>query len=135
MRAIVAIDQRQQISADRRLRGRVDFRKGIHDATRLERRQLQRQSVALRGRVKVALPSIGSACTGFDEAFLDQLLEDPVQALLGDPQDVEQFGDGETWLAIDEMQHPMVRATEIVVAKDTVGIARRSRDRRRRTAR
>ena len=34
-----------------------------------------------------------------------------------------KFGDGQAWLAIDEMQHPMVRAPEIVVAKDTVGIA------------
>ena len=75
------------------------------------------------GRVKVALPSIGSACARLDEAFFDELLQDPIQALLGDPQDVEQFGNGESGLAIDEMQHPMVSASKIVVAKDAVGVA------------
>ena len=72
---------------------------------------------ALRRRVKVALPSVGGACAALDEALLDELLEDPVQALLGDPQDVEQLGDGEAGLAVDEMQHPMVRAPEAVVGQ------------------
>ena len=58
-----------------------------------------------------------------DEALLDQLLEDPVEALLGDAQDVEELRDGQAGLPVDEMQDPVMRAAEAVIAEDPVGIA------------
>jgi hypothetical protein len=58
-----------------------------------------------------------------------------VQTLLGDLQDVEEFGDRQPGLPIDEMEHAMMGAAERVIRQDQVGVGRRNRDRRRRTTR
>jgi hypothetical protein len=42
-------------------------------------------------------------------AGVDQLLQDPRQALLGDLKDVEKFSDRQAWAAIDEVEDPVMR--------------------------
>ena len=115
MRAVVAD---RSAPADKRLT--ASFAPGsIPDRARMMRRVCSLASFSARswpcGRgEEQALPPVGGAGAALDEVLLDQLLEDPVQALLGDPQDVEQFGDGEARLAVDEMQHPVMGPPETV---------------------
>ena len=52
-----------------------------------------------------------------------QLLQHPVEALLGDLQDVEKLGDVRPGLAVDEVQHAVMRPPEAVVGEDPVGVA------------
>ena len=69
------------------------------------------------------LAPVGGAHPALDEVLLDQLLEHPVEALLGDAQDVEELGDGQARLAADEMQDAVMGAPEAVFVQDPVGIA------------
>ena len=92
------------------------------DAARLWPRQRQRQRAALGGRVELALAAVARALHLHDVAGVDQLLQDARQALLGDLQHVEQFGDRQPGLAVDEMQHPVMGAAEAVVGEDLVGV-------------
>ena len=75
------------------------------------------------GGVEQPLAPVGRAGPALDEALVDQFLEHPVEALLGDPQDVQEFGDRQARLAVDEMQHPVMGAPETEVGQDAVGIA------------
>ena len=56
-------------------------------------------------------------------ALVDELLEHAAERLLGDLEDVEQFGDLHARIAVDEMQHPVVRAAEAEFLQHVVGIA------------
>ena len=58
-----------------------------------------------------------------DEAVGDELLEHPVEALLGDLQDLQQFGDRQARLAAHEMEHAVMRAAETVGFEQPVGVA------------
>ena len=68
-------------------------------------------------------------------AFVDQLLEHAAERLLGDAQDIEQLRDLHARIAVDEMQHPVMRAAETELAAAPRPDRRRSRDRRRTAAR
>ena len=57
-------------------------------------------------------------------AGVDQLLEHAGEALLGDLEDVQQFGHREARRSVDEVQNPVMRAPEAVVGKNGVGIGR-----------
>ena len=92
------------------------------DAARLWPRQGQRQRAALGGRVELALAAVARALHLHDVAGVDQLLQHARQALLGDLQHVEQFGDRQARPAVDEMQHPVMGAAEAVVGEDLVGV-------------
>ena len=56
-------------------------------------------------------------------ALVHQLLEHPAERLLGDLQHVEQIGDLHARMAVDEMQHAVVRAAEAELGQHIVGIA------------
>ena len=58
-----------------------------------------------------------------DITLVDQLLEHAGEALLGDGENVEQIGDAQTRMPIDEMQHAVMRAAEAEILQDRVGIA------------
>ena len=58
-----------------------------------------------------------------DVALVDQLLEHAAERLLGDLQDIEQLGDLHARIAVDEMQHAVVRAAEAELGQHLVGIA------------
>ena len=55
---------------------------------------------------------------------VDQLFQHPRQALLGDLENVEQFGDGKARHAVDEMQHAMMRAAKAVTGQNLIGVRR-----------
>ena len=71
----------------------------------------------------MALALVLDAGALLDETGLDQFLQDAVEALLGDLQDVEQFGDRQARAAVDEMQDAVMGAAEAVFGEDAVGIA------------
>ena len=56
-------------------------------------------------------------------AFVDQLLEHAAERLFGDLQNVEQVGNLHAGIAVDEMQHAMMRAAEAELGQHFVGIA------------
>ncbi len=58
-----------------------------------------------------------------DIALVDQLLEHAGEALLGDGENVEQVGHPQARVAIDEMQHPVMRPAEAEILEDGVGVA------------
>ena len=88
----------------------------------------------VRGGIEQALAAVGFAGLLLDIAVVDQLAQHAGQALLGDLEDVEQVGDRHAGLEIDEIQHPVVGAAEILTLEQWRRRRRRSRDRRRRTA-
>ena len=52
-----------------------------------------------------------------------ELLQDAGEALLGDLQDFEQFGDPEAGIAVHEMQDAVMGAPEAVLREHGIGIA------------
>src|SRR2546430_475533 len=58
-----------------------------------------------------------------DVALVDQLLEHAAKRLLGDLEDVEQRRNLHARVAIDEMQHPVMRAAEAELRQHVVGVA------------
>ena len=93
------------------------------DAVGLQPGEFPDQRLALGGGVKQALPSVVIAGLLHDIAFVEQLLEHPAQRLLGDAQHVQQIGDLEAGIAVDEMHHPVMGAAEPERLELVVGIA------------
>ncbi len=83
----------------------------------LRRRQPLGQRAAALGGEQQPLAAIGAARLLHDIALVDQLLEHARQALLGDGQNVEQVGDAQARMAIDEMQHAVMRAAEAEILR------------------
>ena len=75
------------------------------------------------GDVEQALAAVVRALLLHDVALVDQLLEHAAERLLGDLQHVEQLGDLHAGMAVDEVQHAVVRAAEAELGQDVVGIA------------
>ena len=82
-----------------------------------------RRGPVLFSREQKALAAIGASRPLHDVALVDQLLEHAGEALLGDGEDVEQVGDAQARMAIDEMQHAMMRPAEAEILEDRVGVA------------
>ncbi len=58
-----------------------------------------------------------------DIALVDQLLEHAAQALLGDVEDVQEVGDAQARMAVDEMEHPVMGPAEAEIRQDRVRVA------------
>ena len=84
--------------------------------------QPERQRASRLGRVEQALPPVLGSLDLLDEAAVDELLEDPPEALLGDLEDVEQVGDPDARMAVDEVHHPVMRPAEAIGDEHCVGI-------------
>ena len=84
--------------------------------------QAGRERLSSRRRVEQTLAAIVRARALLDVSRVDKLLEDARQALLGDLQDVEEIGDGQPGIAIDEVQDAVVRTAEIRAGKNGVRI-------------
>ena len=84
-------------------------------------RKAHRESRAFFGHIKKPLASIALAFLLQNVTFVDELLEDAAERLLGDAQNVEQVGDLHAGIAIDEMQHAMVRAAKLSFARTSSG--------------
>ena len=89
----------------------------------LQAGELHRQRLALGGDVKQALAAVVVAVLLHDIALVEQLLEHAAERLLGDLQHVEQIGDLHAGIAVDEMQHPVMRAAEPELRQLVVGVA------------
>ena len=101
----------------------IDVPERAGDAVGLQPGELCHQGLALGGGVKKALPAVVVAGLLDDVALVEQLLEHPSERLLGDAQHVEQVGDLEAGIAVDEMHHPVMRPAEAERLELMVGIA------------
>ncbi len=108
---------------------------GAGKAPGLQLRELASQLFALLGGVELTMAAIERAGARVDEILGDQFLEHPVEALLGDLEDVEQRRDGQAGMSADEMQDPVMGAAETDRPPADDRRRRRNRDRRSRTAR
>src|SRR5262249_24403646 len=89
----------------------------------LQRGELHRQRLALGGHVQEPLAPIVRALLLDHVALVDQKLEHSAERLLGDPPHVEEVGDLHAGIAVDEMQHAVVRAAEPELGQHLVGVA------------
>ena len=101
----------------------LDARERAVDAVGLQAGELRHQRLALGGGVKQALPAVVVAGLLHDVAFVEQLLEHPAERLLGDAQHVQQVGDLQAGIAVDEMHHPVMGAAEAERLQLVVGVA------------
>ena len=85
--------------------------------------ELHRQRLSGGTRIKQPLAAIVGAFFLHDIAFIDQLLEDATERLLGDFQDIEQVGDLDPGIAVDEVQDAVVGAAEAELFQHLVRIA------------
>ena len=90
---------------------------------RLHDGDIQSKSLSARGWKQLALAAVLHAWAGLDIVPADQLLEDAIETLLGDSQNVQQFGDGEARTPGDKMQHPMMRPAKPKRNEEMIGIA------------
>ena len=93
------------------------------DPVGLQAGQLCHQRLALGGGEKKALAPVVVAGPLHDIPFIEQLLENPPQRLLGDAQHVEQIGHLEAGIAVDEMHHPVMRPAEAEGLQLMIGVA------------
>ncbi len=105
------------------MRIRPELGERARDALGLQAGELHRQRFALRRDVEQALAAVVRALLLQHVALVDELLEHAAERLLGDLQDVEQVGDLHAGIAVDEMQHPVVRAAEAELGQHVVRIA------------
>ena len=69
------------------------------------------------------------------KAFGDQLLQNAVETLFGDPKNIQQCGDRQSRVPADEMQNAVMRASEAIRPPGGDPRRRRNPDRRNRTVR
>ena len=106
------------------------------EAARLQMRQFERQRAALGGGEQLALAAVGDARRAARRySCSSSSFSTRLRLCLVILQDVEQFGDRQAGLAIDEMQDAMMRAAEVDSSPAAGRRRRRNRDRRRRTVR
>src|SRR6516165_1968762 len=70
-------------------------REPLGDAGALHAGELARQRLAELRRDEEPTTAVGDAGALLDEARLDEVAQHPVEALLGNAQDIEELGDGE----------------------------------------
>ena len=108
--------------ARRLVRVRPEPGERARDALGLQPGELHGELFALRRDEKQAMAAVVRALLLHHVAFVDELLEHAAERLLGDAQDIEQVGDLHAGVAVDEMQHPVVRAAEAELLQHVVGI-------------
>src|SRR5215204_249081 len=117
MGPIRRVDHGQQEAARGILQAVVSVRKGAHDAPGLQLGETTRQLMARSCGEKEALAAVCGPGPLLDEALLDELLEDAVEALLGDAQDVQKLGDGKAGLPVDEVEDAVMSAAEVAIGE------------------
>src|SRR6187399_28666 len=100
-----------------------EFAERAIDPLRLQRRKPERQGLALRSHVQETLAAILLAFLLQHVTLIDQLFEHAAKRLLRDVEDLEQVRDLHAGVAVDEMQHPMMGASETKLEQHLVGIA------------
>src|SRR4029077_4765200 len=100
----------------------AEFVEHAADPHCLQPGKLERQRFAGGADIKQPLTAVGALLLD-DVALVDKLLEDAAERLLGDFQNVEQLSDFHTRVAINEMQHAMVRAAKAELVQKLIGVA------------
>ena len=112
---ILVVDDDQRI---RDLLARYLFEQGFRVSTATD------AASALLGDKQQPLTPVALAAALGDPAFIDELLQDARQALLGDLENVEQISNAQARVAIDEMQHAVMGPPEAVGGEDGIGLTR-----------
>ena len=121
--AVVGVDHGDQEPARRLVRVGPELGERARDARGLQAGELHRQRLALRRDEEQALAAVVGAFLLHHVALVDELLEHAAERLLGDLQDVEQVRDLHARIAVDEMQHPVMRAAEAEFRQHIVRVA------------
>jgi hypothetical protein len=93
------------------------------DTRGLQPGKLHGQGFTRGTHVKEPLAAIVGALFLHDVAFIDQLFEHPTERLFGDFENVEQFRNLHAGIAVDEMQHTVVSASETELIQHLIRIA------------
>jgi len=101
----------------------TEFTECPTNSLRLQSRELESEGFAFPGREQQTLSAIVRALFLRDVPLINQLFEYPTQRLLRDVEDLKQVGNLYARIAVDEMKHAMVRATEAQLEKHFVRIA------------
>gem|GEM_PF-6524 len=88
----------------------------------LQAREVLRQGMSLICRVEQPLPPVIHAFALLDDARIHELFQNPPEALLGNPQYAEEIGDHDARVALDKMQHTVMRPAEVELGQDIVRI-------------
>src|SRR4029077_4545700 len=107
--AILWVDHRGQEASRGIVRTGAKLSERRRDSRGLQIGELQGQRATLVGDMQEPLPAVVLALLLQHVTLVDQLLENPAKRLLGDAQQVQQFGDLHAGMAIDKVKHPMVR--------------------------
>lgn len=94
---------------------------GCRDPGTLRRRQAPLQFAAAFGQLQQPLPAVVGAAMLHDKSLPHELAQNPIEALLGDAQDAEQFTDRHLRVTADKMDDPVMRPPETVLREDRVG--------------
>src|SRR5215510_3349969 len=100
-----------------------EFTERAIDPLCLQRREPERQGLSLRRHIEEALTAILLALPLQHITLIDELLEHAAERLFRDVEDLEQIRNLHAGVAVDEMQHPMMRPPETKFQKHLVGVA------------
>ena len=93
----------------------------LEKAARMRRRWAAESScsssAARLGQLQVALAAVLAPDPALDQPVLDQLAQHPVQALLGDAEDLQELVDRQPRAAVDEVDRPVVRPAVAALAR------------------
>ena len=100
----------------------VQLFQGQRKPPRLNLRELQRQTLAVEGRIKLPAPAIESPGSDLNEILVDEFSQHPVEALFCDPQNLQKLGDRQTRSSSDKIEHPMMSAPKAVGLEQAIGV-------------
>ena len=101
----------------------TEFTECPTDSLRLQSRELESEGFAFPGDEEQTLAAIFSALFLRHVPLINQLFEHPTQRLLCDVENLKQVGNLYSRIAVDEVEHAMVRATEAQLEEHFVRIA------------
>src|SRR6185295_3077532 len=110
--ASLAVDHAGEHAAIGLLAAAAGARHGPADADELRREELGMKFPALRREVEKALPAVAFSLALDDVAPLDELAQHTSERLLGDLQDRQEFRNAHARITSDEMNDPVVGASE-----------------------
>ena len=119
---VVEIDHRGKKPASSLVRVGTELAKCAADSLRLQSCKLESQSLAFRRRIQQTLSAVFRALLLRNVSLVDQLLEHATERLFCDVEDLKQVGNFDARVAVDEMEHPMVRATEAQLKEHLIRI-------------
>ena len=121
--AVLGIDHAGEKPLRRLARAGPELVEHAGDPRGLQAGKLHRQRLTCRADIEQPLAAVVGAFFLDHIAFIDELFEDAAERLFGDPQNVEQVGNLHAGIAVDEMQHAVVRAAETELGQNFVGVA------------